>query len=403
MCFILSAVMPFLGRRGEPVGSMFAHVDLEHVAKSFTLKAVEGSFRVVPWSGDGKYSVGEVLGEPSEADEADRVLNTRYIARKQLDRLRENGYQLLSAFEMEQVFMDDASMQPIFNGSDYLSSFAIFQQEKLIFDIKTQMKRYGVPLTSISAELSPGQVEYTMKPSYDIDCPDQCFRAREGLQEICHQKGILCSFMTVAEKSANPSGYHFNHSLWTADGQSAFFDDKESDKMSQLARYWIGGLQKHSRAMTALVCPTVNCYRRLNRKFSISHNGWALESRWQTYRMRSGTPNSTYLENRLPSSSANPYLVLAATVAAGLDGILKKIDPVQSDVSKEGLQELPNSLAEALEALEEDEVMVNAIGSEFIKLFCLLKRHHDLVEMDGVDVKDDRPEDYKRECQFYQR
>ena len=394
------AVTPYLGMHGEMIESMFEYLpDPEHSLNNCTVKGVEGTLRTIPWSGDGKYTVGEVIGEPN--DEKDLILNPRFIAKRQLAKLEESGYKLMSAFEMEQVFLDGETMKPLFEGSDYHSSFVMFKHEKLLFDIKEKMAAYGIPITSMINELSTGQFEFTMKPSYGIDCADQCFLGKEALKEICHQHGVVCTYMTSTFKDAMASGYHFNHSLWTTAGEAAFHSKLDKNKMSQLARFWIGGLQHHARGMTALLCPTVNCYHRLNDKWGIKHNGWAVGDSMHTFRMKTGDPEDTYLENRLPSSASNPYLVLAATIAAGLDGIQKKIEPIKPDWTRQGLQELPLTLGEALEALENDDVIVNAVGQEFVHIFSLIKRHHEMVEMDGIDMSKKREEDFERERAFY--
>ena len=113
------------------------------------------------------------------------------------------------------------------------------------------------------------------------------------------------------------SGLHYNHSLWTLDGKTALFDPSASDQLSDIARYWIGGLIKHSAALTALCSPTVNCYRRLHGPRLPDKANWGLEDRNASFRVKNYSEQGTYFENRIPGGSCNPYLVLAATVAAG--------------------------------------------------------------------------------------
>ena len=112
----------------------------------------------------------------------------------------------------------------------------------------------------------------------------------------------------------------------------------------------------HSNALTALTSPTVNCYRRLHTPWAPDLIDWALDDRSVSIRVKSnGTPRGTYMENRTPSSASNPYLVLAGTIAAGLDGVERQL-PLPEERSKE-LGPLPQSLQEGLEALMKDEVL----------------------------------------------
>lgn len=148
-----------------------------------------------------------------------------------------------------------------------------------------------------------------------------------------------------------------------------------------MARHWIAGLLKHLKALTAICCPTVNCYRRLHIIPTPNRVDWGYDDRLATVRVKAdGGPSGTYIENRLPASAANPYLVLAATVAAGVDGLVnrlecppaRRVDNAKGDGGNESV--LPNTLPEALAALEEDSVVVEALGKEFVTWFVRVKR-----------------------------
>ena len=109
---------------------------------------------------------------------------------------------------------------------------------------------------------------------------------------------------------------HFNHSLWTTDGQNAFSDPRGDQRLSDTARQWISGLVKHAGALTALCSPTVNCFRRL-RSLKTRKASWGIDDRSVIFRVKNLSHDATYVENRIASAPCNPYLALAATVAAG--------------------------------------------------------------------------------------
>jgi len=145
----------------------------------------------------------------------------------------------------------------------------------------------------------------------------------------------------------------FNHSISEIEKVcTAFIDSNDPDGISQVARYWMAGLEKHARGLTALCSPTVNCYRRLNVPFSPCTASVSMDDNDKTTAFSHQCKGSVhaFVENRLPSGSANPYIVLAATVAAGLAGITNIYSPPESGA----VVLLPKNLSEALDALEED-------------------------------------------------
>ena len=166
--------------------------------------------------------------------------------------------------------------------------------------------------------------------------------------------------------------------------------------MSDLERHWIAGLIKHSRAMTAFCCPTANCYRSIHRFQTPHENDWGVNDRLATYRAMKSDRLATYVENCLPTGVANPYLVLACTVAAGIDGISNRLDipPARKEGAKELLEYrrkhipkkegaaeesyVPWTMEEAIGCLEHDDALKKALGAEFVRWFLQSKREHEL-------------------------
>ena len=198
------------------------------------------------------------------------------------------------------------------------------------------------------------------------------FTLKEAVKEIALEHGWRATFMTrPAAGRGCCSGMHFGQSLWT-DGKNAFHDDaaaaEEEDRrqLSAVGRHWAAGLVKHAGALAALVSPTVNCYRRLHRPWAPDRADCGWQNRNAMLRLVTSSAQTTYVENRLPSSAANPYVVLAATVAAGVDGLVNRLELPPADAQDRG-ERLPSSLSEALSALESDRTICDALGDEFIR------------------------------------
>ena len=161
--------------------------------------------------------------------------------------------------------------------------------------------------------------------------------------------------------------------------QRVFYDADNEDKLSNVCQWWIAGLVKHASAIAAFCAPTVNCYRVPHKKAN-----WGIDERKVSFRVRNKTPATTYIENRIATGPANAYLVIASTVAAGLDGIKHQLTiPKKLD---QNAPEIPRSLEEALVALERDEEMQTALGEEFVQYYVSAKRLSEIKHLAESDI-----------------
>lgn len=185
----------------------------------------------------------------------------------------------------------------------------------------------------------------------------------------------------------NGSGLHINMSLMK-DGQNIFYDrnDPKGNGLSQEAYYFISGIMEHIKAMTAINNPTVNSYKRLIKGYEAPvYICWSCKNRSPLIRVPASRGCATRVELRSPDPTANPYLVLAACLKAGLDGIKKCSEPPEqvssnifkmkkSERRKLGIDNLPDNLEKALKELKKDEVIKEAIGQHVLKCFLKLKK-----------------------------
>ncbi|GFN85939.1 glutamine synthetase [Plakobranchus ocellatus] len=195
---------------------------------------------------------------------------------------------------------------------------------------------------------------------------------KTGSTVYMKKKGFSAEFMTcVNPKAGLCNGFHHNFSLWDGEDRNLFADPKNPGQFSEFGRHWLAGMVEHAPALTAFSSPTINCYRRSKHPISPKYADWAYEDRGVIFRVKTEPGGNAYIENRLPSSACSPHLVLAYTLAAGMDGVRRKLPlPQPRDKSKK----LPQSLEEALEALEADTLLKAALGPKLVELFIYTKR-----------------------------
>ena len=235
-----------------------------------------------------------------------------------------------------------------------------------------------------------GQIELNFKPKQLVDVGDAFYLYKFAAKNIAAKHGLIATFMPRPLYLDNASGMHTHQSLWKGEpfkGKPLFADPDDEFMLSQKARYYIGGLLEHAKALTALCCPTVNSYKRLVPGFEAPiYICWSPRNRSALVRVPVyiKKPSQIRVEYRGADPSCNPYLAITAQLAAGLDGIKKKIepgDPLMKDVyelspremREYGVGELPTTLRDALDHLASDEVIQKVLGSHIFDAFMSLK------------------------------
>ena len=388
-------------------GSRSQYVKFDAVTKMHNgnaiVRPVLGSIHRLPWAAKGQFRVGQILCETfwpcHYRDGAPQSACPRYAARCQIAKLHELGYRLKSGFEAEfGVFRSEDGTAPLFDGEDIYTGQCLAEAEPLLYAVEDGLTASGVDVLNVHIEHGPGQIELALAPALDVAAADAMFRVREAVKEICTSRGLYATSMSKPSERASPNGLHFNHSLWSLDAvHDQFYAD--GHQLSDVGRRWLSGLTRHGPALTALCSPTVNCYRRLNKTPMPTRADWGFDNRLSAFRVRCGAASgSTFVENRIASGSANPYLVLAATVAAGVDGLLSGDAVGGDDAATAEAQALPTSLEVALEALQADTVMVDGLGSELVEWFVKTKRETEIARMNNADQSD--AFDVERELYF---
>jgi glutamine synthetase len=230
-------------------------------------------------------------------------------------------------------------------------------------------------------EYGRSQFEINLRHSEALDSADRAFRFRAMVKEMAARDGLLATFMGKPFNDDEGSGFHLHVSLVDAEGVNAGEDAAHPHGLTPAMRHFIAGVMEHGRAMMVFFNPTVNAYRRISAEALVpTRVCWGHDHRMTLVRVPKERGAATRLELRLGDGTANPYLAYAAALAAGLDGIrrgLEPPDPVEGmiyDLSEEALGDtLPSTFAEALDALKSDQVMIDALGSELIDTFEVIK------------------------------
>lgn len=348
--------------------------------------------RPVPWM-PGTAVVtcdGHVQGKP-------HPLDSRVIAKKALADFREvTGLEFYSGLEPEFFLlrMDETGNYVVATDSEsldkpcydfrHLSSISPF-----LMELRETLGAADIDVYQIDHEDANGQFEMNFTYADGLKTADNLTYFKMAAQAIAKKHGMLCSFMPKPFAERSGSGLHMHMSAGKKFGHNAFEDesDPRGMKLSQLAYHFLGGLMANAHALTAIAAPCVNSYKRLVKKGSRSGATWAPiniaygdNNRTAFVRVPGGR-----LELRLPDAASNPYLLTAAIIYAGLDGVRRELDPgppcnenlyalSTSDLAKKQIGRLPTSLPAALDALEESKVISEGLGHAFVREFLEIKR-----------------------------
>lgn len=262
--------------------------------------------------------------------------------------------------------------------SGYFDLAPADEGERARAGIVEQLNAMGIAVEASHHEVSPAQHEIDLEHRPALEMADLIATFRVVVRVIAQKHNLHATFMPKPVFGLNGSGLHLHQSLWR-DGRNLFSDPGSEGGISKTARLFIAGIMTHIAAITAIANPLVNSYKRLQPGYEAPvHVAWSLHNRSPLIRVPAGQGDASRIELRSPDPACNPYLVLAATLAAGLEGVragLEPPPPVPRDVyrlSREerlelGVRELPRTLVEAVEALRGDEVIRGALGEHIAR------------------------------------
>jgi glutamine synthetase len=321
---------------------------------------------------------------------------SRVTLQRQLARLSERGLTMYAGIEPEFMLLSrgpDGRLGPS-DPTDTLDKpcydyKGLSRTSAVLDDMVASLRSVGIDVYQIDHEDANGQFEVNFTYADALKSADNFTFVKMAASEIARKHGMVATFMPKPFSNRTGSGAHFHISIGNEKQKNLFEDkaDKRGLSLSVLAYQFLGGVLAHARALAAVCAPTVNSYKRLVVGRALSGATWAPayvaygdNNRTACVRIPGGR-----LELRLPDSGCNPYLALSAVIAAGLDGIDRQLDPGEPtnlnmyELSADQLAQrkialLPQSLLEAVVALEQDEVVKAGLGPELAAEFILLKR-----------------------------
>lgn len=350
----------------------------------FEFRPDRDTLRILPWQpGSALILCDYVRPDGSLVAEAPRS-----VLRGQVDRLAAAGLSCECATELEfylfrQTYSElhAAGYRGLRPSSDYRIDYHLMQptrDEGLMRAIRNGMTAAGIPVESSKGEWSRGQHEINFTHADALTTADRHVVFKQGVKELAEQHGQAVSFMAKYDPAEAGNSCHVHLSLWKG-GRNVFWDRKAGTG-SRLFRQFLGGLMKYSPELCLLYAPTVNSYKRYQSgSWAPTRMAWATDNRTTGFRVV-GHGNGYRPENRMPGADANPYLALAAMIAAGLAGVEEELDcgdAYQGNAYRDpALTALPTSLRDATDLFERSRLARTAFSDPVVDFYV----HHARLE-----------------------
>lgn len=340
------------------------------------LRPDPSTFAVFPWRSQSD-RVARMICDVYNPDGTPFEGDPRYVLKKTLKEAADLGYTFNVGPECEFfLFQVDNNGEPTtvtHDNAGYFDLGPVDLGENARRDMCLMLEEMGFQIEASHHEVARGQHEIDFKYADALETADNIMTFKLVVKTIAHQHGLHASFMPKPITGIAGSGMHTNQSL-SKNGVNAFYDPEDKLGLSEIAYSYIAGIMKHVKGMTALTNPLVNSYKRLVSGYEAPvYIAWSAKNRSPLIRIPATRGVGTRIELRNPDPACNPYLALAAMLAAGLDGIknkLKPADSVEANIyrmdaqtrAKHGIDSLPGNLYEAVKALQESELMRKTLG-----------------------------------------
>lgn len=334
------------------------------------------TFVVLPWRPlHGK--VARLICDVYNPDGTPFIGDPRGALKRQLQRAADMGYSFNVGPECEFfLFQTDEAGRPTTQTGDeagYFDLGPLDHGESTRREICLALEQMGFEIEASHHEVAQGQHEIDFKYADALTAADNIMTFKFAVKTLAQKNGLHATFMPKPIFGINGSGMHTNMSLFK-DGKNVFFDEKGDRKLSDECYHFIGGLLTHVRGMCAITNPLVNSYKRLVPGYEAPcYMAWSASNRSALIRIPASRGMGTRVELRCPDPTCNPYLALAACLAAGLDGVEKKVSPPDEITENifsmsaktreaKGILSLPGSLKEALDYFAADSCITDAMG-----------------------------------------
>ncbi|EJL31823.1 glutamine synthetase [Caulobacter sp. AP07] len=340
---------------------------------------------VVPWAQD---PTAQVIHDAFHPDGRPVEESPRQVLRRVVALFREKGWEPIVAPEIEFYLVEkntdpDYPLKPPIGrsgrpetGRQGYSIAAVNEFDALFEDMYEYSERQGLEIDTLIHESGVAQMEINLRHGAPLELADQVFMFKRTIREVALEHEIYATFMAKPMAAEPGSAMHIHQSILDEDGNNLFSDPKTGDA-TPIFYAFIAGQQRYLPAIMAILAPYVNSYRRIARDSGAPVNTqWGYDNRTCGLRVPPSDPANRRLENRIPSSDANPYLAIAAVLAAGYLGMVHNLTPtapVDTDANNRGI-ELPRSLLESVALFEAATPLVELLGATFCNAYATVKQ-----------------------------
>jgi len=351
------------------------------------------TFRILPWTQNTGEKVGRLICDIYNPDGTPFAGCPRHALKRAIAMAAEQGYVMNAGPEAEFFLFQTRGGDPTTETHDAAGYFDLAPVD-LGEDVRRQivlaLEAMGFEVEAAHHEVAAGQHEIDFRYDDVLATADNVSTFRFIVKNVARENGLHATFMPKPIYGINGSGMHTHQSL-LADEGNAFYDEDAPWQLSRVCLNYIAGLLRHAKGFCAITNPLVNSYKRLVPGYEAPTNiAWSEKNRSPLVRVPASRGNATRIELRMPDPSCNPYLAFAVMLRAGLDGIENDLDPgppINKNIFKMShrerrhlrIDELPPNLSEALDELEKDDLVRNALGHHIFEHFLEAKRE----EWDG--------------------
>jgi len=343
----------------------------------YVMKPDLTTLRMVPWLEGTAMVLCDVLDHDTHKEVPH---SPRAMLKKQVAKLADMGFEALMATELE-FFLFEKSFDEIRKSgyrdlatlSGYNEDYHILQttrEEHVMRPIRNGLYGAGIPVENTKGEAEAGQEELNIRYAPAMDTAEYHTIAKHAVKEIADIKGHAASFLAKYRHDRVGSSSHVHQSLWS-DGVPAFYDGDDALGMSALMKSYMAGLLKYAPDMTYFLAPYINSYKRFQKgTFAPTRIIWSVDNRTAGFRLCGAGSKSVRVECRIGGSDLNPYLAMAAQLAAGIKGIedgLELQPPHRGDAYAGDTGMIPETLGAARQALMNSDLMRDAFGADVVK------------------------------------
>ncbi|MDE4134863.1 glutamine synthetase family protein [Phaeobacter sp. QD34_3] len=354
----------------------YASTSWENGYGDYVMKPDLSTLRPMPWLDGTVMVLCDILDHHTHKEIPH---SPRAILKKQIKRLAELGYDAMMATELE-FFLFEKSFGEIAKSgfrdltpiSAYNEDYHILQttkEEHVMRPLRNHLWDAGIPVENTKGEAEAGQEELNIKYDHALNTADYHTIAKHAVKEIAWQQGHAATFLPKWHQDRVGSSSHVHQSLWK-DGKPAFYDESDPLGMSQLMKHYMAGMLKYAPDYMYFLAPYINSYKRFMKgTFAPTRIIWSVDNRTAGFRLCGDGTKAVRVECRVGGSDINPYLAMAAQLAAGIAGIEEQLElapAAKGDVYQGDTGMLPGNLRDSRETLKGSEMLRKAFGDEVV-------------------------------------